>query len=474
MKPEEDPSTQSAAYQAMRPTWDKISTLLAGTEAMREAAEMYLPRHENETVDRYDERRACSVLLNMTSMTLRSWVGRPFADPPKLSEELDEQMLAWLADVDTQGTDVRVFVRDWFQTALSHGLAHVLVDFTGTGEEESLAEGSEARPFLSHIAPENLIFASYQDGRLVHARILEKEIVRNGFAEKEEKHVRIFDETPDGLVTTERWKHDEGDKQWKRVEGPSPVEFPVIPIVTAYTGEKLGDMLVRVPLEDLADLNVRWWQSMSDQINVLTVARFPILSATGVDLEGEGAVLEVGPKRMLASESPQARFGYVEHAGAAIESGRKELEELETRMGYYGADFMKRRVGDVTATAVSLDAVEATSPLQDAAIRFNAAVQTAVQYMHTWAGRETVPAGAVTINTEFGPEDAVAEDTAEISAARSGGDLSRQRYLIEIHRRGILSDDFDFEANEMELEAEAAAFDGAPTDGEDIDPQAAE
>ena len=32
-----DPSTSSLAYRRMVPTWDRVETLLAGTEAMRAA-----------------------------------------------------------------------------------------------------------------------------------------------------------------------------------------------------------------------------------------------------------------------------------------------------------------------------------------------------------------------------------------------------------------------------------------------------
>jgi hypothetical protein len=67
--------------RAMLPVWEKIETLLDGTDAMRAAGQAYLPQHEEESDTAYNERLARATLLNMLQMTLDAWVGKPFSEP---------------------------------------------------------------------------------------------------------------------------------------------------------------------------------------------------------------------------------------------------------------------------------------------------------------------------------------------------------------------------------------------------------
>ena len=50
----EDPSVTSHFWDAHKPLWDKISTLLAGTEAMRAAGLEFMPQYERESKDNWE------------------------------------------------------------------------------------------------------------------------------------------------------------------------------------------------------------------------------------------------------------------------------------------------------------------------------------------------------------------------------------------------------------------------------------
>ena len=88
--PRLDPSTTSTGYEAMTPKWEKIRTLLGGTDALRSKRHTYLPQFPKELDKYYDHRLANSTLLNMAEITLGSWVGRPFSDPVQLGEDVPE------------------------------------------------------------------------------------------------------------------------------------------------------------------------------------------------------------------------------------------------------------------------------------------------------------------------------------------------------------------------------------------------
>jgi hypothetical protein len=222
-----------------------------------------------------------------------------------------------------------------------------------------------------------------------------------------------------------------------------------IPIVTFYA-DRSGFMQGKSPIEDLADLNINWWQSNSDQNIILTVTRFPMLAGKGIS--EEEADVEVGPGRILWTNNAQGLFYYVEHTGKAIDAGFKHLQTLEDSMAKYGSEFLRKRPDRETATARSIDASESTSPLQDAALRFSDALEQLMDLFAEWMGLET--AGTIAISTDFGPPPPAPVHLATLDQARSRGDISMDRFLAELRIQGVLSEDFDFAANTSELDEE--------------------
>src|SRR5690606_23373074 len=142
-------------------------------------------------------------------------------------------------------------------------------------------------------------------------------------------------------------------------------------------GKRTGLMECKPPLADLAHLNVEHWQSKSDQRNVLTVSRFPILAAAGVPADQK---VTIGPNNFLTTDDVQGKWYYVEHTGAAIAAGQTDLESLEDQMATYGAEYMRKRPGDETATGRALDSAESSSYLAATVRDFQDCVELAMQY----------------------------------------------------------------------------------------------
>lgn len=472
IKDPKDPSSTSHAYDAMLPTWGKINDALGGTERMRSAGEKRLPRHENERSDAYSQRLEGVTFFNATELTLDSWVGRPFSEPLLISD-VEAPVAEYLKDVDLQGNNLAVFARNWFREGLAKSFAHVLVDnpMPENAENRTLADDRKEnlRPYFCFVRPENLISASAVviDGKevLIEARIREEEFVKAGFTEVLIERIRVFSRVlpREGLEEEETgvffqlWQLFEAEKgseedEWRPVTPETKLGIDRIPLVTFYSNRQ-SLMFGKSPLEDLVDLNIRHWQSSSDQTNVLTVARFPMLALSGGS-EDE-SVIEIGPKRMLFSPDPQAKFYYVEHTGAAIEAGRNDILDIEEQMAHYGAQFTRRRPAIESATARILNSSESTSSLRNAAIRFNDSLQNVVDLMGEWIDVEIK--GTVRVLVDFSAEEAQTADLQTLDNARGRADLSREAYLKEIQRHGVIADDFDFKKNEKGIEKEKAA-----------------
>jgi hypothetical protein len=454
----------------MLPKWVRIQTVLEGTDSLREARETYLPKHEAESDPRYEERLNGSILFNMVDLTLRTWVGKPFQNKMRYSDDFSPELKPLMEDVDLQGNDLWIFARKWFREGVAKAFCHVLIDFpridpAGRTAADDDREG--VRPYFVKIDPENVTFMAAERINnkevLTHVRILESVTMLDGWEEVSVTQYRVLDRVVRVLengqevvrVQVTLWQQQVVEVSANRKETKWVVvdtwdmDIDEIPLVTYYA-DRTGLMEGKPCLDDQAHLNIRHWQSTSDQISVLTVSRFPILAGAGVDEDETGGKNVIGPYRALTTADPGGKWYYVEHSGAAIQAGKQDLDDLEARMKSYGAEFMKARPSRETASARVLDSAEAASPLQDAVARFNDVLAYALYFMGKWLGIEV--RGRVEIPTDFGSLDA--NDILMLNGARERGDLARVTYLKVLQQNGKLPNDFDYAANEAALKKE--------------------
>lgn len=454
------PATPSAAYERMSPRWGLMNALLGGTESMREAGVDLMPKHQEESDTSWQRRLLGATLLNMTEITLDMLAGKPFSDPVRLGEDAPPQHEEWQEDVDLQGNNIDVFARRWFRDGLAKGMSHVLIDMPRRvdGEVRTIADdkADAVRPYLVHIPAESIIFMSgtMVNGRevLEHVRIAESETVRVGWEEVTLERIRVLEP---GLVQIWELKKGQKKEEWVKVDEWA-TDLDYIPLVTFYT-ERQGLGLAKPPLMDLAFMNVRHWQMDADLNNIVSVACFPMLAMSGVDSNeagGEGGLMRLGPNQILATRSEHGKFYYVEHTGAAIETGEKKLRHLEDQMSSYGAQFLKDKPGDLKATVRALDTAEALSQLQAMTLVFKDALETVLAVMSDWAGLgDSYP--SVEMSVDFGLNDPDEGGWQAIEGARKRREISREATINEMMRRGWLADDYDQEADKELLEKEA-------------------
>ena len=442
-----DPSKTSAAHNTMAVRISLVNALLGGTQALRAASEHFLPRYEVESDNNYRARVERATLVNYFRRSIESLTGKPFSTPVKFEDDMPQELVDISEDIDRQGNSINVFARRSFREGLAKGLTHILVEFPNVAEmnPSSIEEEKQlgAEPYFVHIPPE-AILAAYCEMRngvefLTHVRIYETETKRVGFDEDYIERVRVLEP---GTWTVWRKR----DKRWF-IEDSGTTTLDFIPLLTFYA-DREDFMVARPPLYDLAELNLAHFQSSSDQRNILTVARFPILAGSG--LQEEETQIKLGPKLLLTAKSPEGKYYYVEHTGKAIEAGRSDLKDMEEQMSILGIELLKKS-GDATATAKAIDSAENLSMLQAFAMMFSDFLEQAYKIAAKW--KQLPDAGSVTINTEFGIQ-IDNSDLATLVAVRATRDISRKTLLSEMERRGTLSDEFDADADQEELDSE--------------------
>lgn len=463
-----DPSAPSYAYRVMAPKWQMIDDLIGGTSTMRNAGQTYLPQHPAESNPGYANRLNSTILYNVIELTRDSLVGRVFKEELRINDDVPDQISTFTSNIDLQNNDVSNFCAGWFSDGVTKGFSHVLIDMPSISPDErvnrTLADDRKQnnRPFWSLVKPENLLFAYFEKQYGVDVcaeiRIMEMEchVDPVTLAEVWETHIRVI--KIGGIW--EVWKNKNEGKanrkpEWEITE-QGTYDLPIIPLVTFYSGKKQDNMLAKPPLEDLAYMNVRHWQSTSDQINVLTVARFPMLAASGTQLEAGKGAITIGPRALLTMRDPNGRFYYVEHSGKAIAAGQTELDGLVDQMSAYGSEFLRRQIAGRTAFERAADGNEATSPLKRMAIDFKGAVEQALKITAMWVKIDPALAGTVTINTNFTEESSESTGIEALSKARDRMDISRETFINEMKRRGEIDSTIDAVQEIERIKAESA------------------
>jgi hypothetical protein len=158
---------------------------------------------------------------------------------------------------------------------------------------------------------------------------------------------------------------------------------------------------------------------------------------------------------MARSADPNAKLTYVEHSGAAIGAGQKDLEQIELQMQAMGLQLLVPKPGQ-TATGEARDEAKETSTLSMMAQALQDGLEQALGFMAQFEGLGADAGGSLVVNRDYGSVKVDGVELNVLMASTSGGLITHKTYLNELKRRGSLSEDIDVDA---EIEALAMSFD---------------
>lgn len=455
---------QSDEVKSLALQWAVLEALQGGTPAMRNAGKAYLPQWPNEESTSYTARLHTATLFPAYKRTVTVMAGKPFAKELTLSDDTPASIKTWANDIDRQGVSLHSFAAEMFHETVGYGLAGVLVDFptmipVKQGRTVAQVEASGARPYFVRVMHGQILGwrAEVAGGqmRLTQLRLMETAEEPDGpYGLACIKQVRVL--FPGGW---QLWREpaDKKQKDWVLfAQGRTTLtEIPFVP----FYGHREGFMCGKPALLDLAYLNVKHWQSQSDQDTILHVARVPILAMIGAEDE---TALTVG-----ASSAVKLPVGsdlkFVEHSGAAIDAGAKSLIDLQDQMIETGAELLTKRPGQRTATEDMNDAEGNKCDLQRMAEGFEDSLDQALQFMADFASLPT--GGKVSLFKDYGAATLSDASAQLILTMQQSGLISKETALREQQRRGVVSSDID-----PVEELDKAAQDGPPLGSLSADP----
>ena len=385
-----------------------------------------------------------STLLPAYSETIKNNVGRVFAEPIALGDDIPEPIKQLAENFDRQGNNLHVWAQSFFTQALSHGLCHALVEYPqilpakpGAIVTNADAIAAKARPYVIMIRPQQIIGwrTSSKGGEhiLTQLRYLESVEEDDGeFGVQTIDQIRVL--TPGAWATYRKVKGDK-DVEWlPHDQGISSLS--TIALATLYTN-RTGFMTATPPLLELAHLNIKHWQSQSDQDNILHVARVPMLAISGID----DSTWELKVGTASATKLPTgSTMQWVEHTGRAIEAGRTSLHDLLDEMRIAGAKLLQKdKQITKTATQAEDESAQEMSPLQAMAAQLEDTLDQILQFFALFIGG--AEGGHVQVNGNFDVDFAPTATLPLLLNMASQGRLSDETLFAEYQRRSIISTD---------------------------------
>ncbi|MCR9261494.1 MAG: DUF4055 domain-containing protein [Pseudomonadaceae bacterium] len=413
---------------------------------MRKAGKTYLPMHPAEINTGYEERLSTSVFTNFYSKIVKRMIGKLMDKPPAASEEAPERIGQILDNLDLCGNSIEVFSRSLLESAIDDGLTHLLIDHptANSADVTTLADEQSARPFVRLVTAKEIINwdSEIVDGvqRLTRVHLMETveiEDPEDPWFNKTVPQVRVI---RPGAV--EIWR--ENDKnEWVQID-LLETDFEEIPLVTLYT-RKTGFMTGKPLLLDVAHLNVKHWQSNSDQQYVTHQARVPILHLKQADdgISNAAPEIVIAPNRVVKTDT-DGDLKYVEINGKNVETGRQEVLDIEDHIRRLGSEVMlSQRPGSATATARALDQSEADVDLSAIAGDLEDALNNMLTWLGFWIGEDNP--GAIHTFQDFKALARDEKDVETLLKMYQSDALSLNTLLEESKRRGLLDDRLDLD-----------------------------
>lgn len=450
---------------------------MGGEDAIKLAAETYLPKLSSQDIDEYQGYVKRSIFFNATGRTVDSFVGMIFRKDPDIicPDILDD----FQNDITMQGQSFYDYTKALVREIISVGRSGTLIDWN---EEE-------ARPFAINYPAEQII--NWQRARINGKVVLSMVVLQEKVNAAEAARLALLGQTaedqtsetvppqklpilslspnyaPNAAAQMTDSKVDEYAPKmmdqirvlrlcqefgndfvycveiWHKQEQPEQKSEKYVLVNTIYPQRK-GAYLAEIPfvfhnpnnllptvdkspMDDIIHLNLGHWKTTADLRTALHYL-IPSPFLAGVP---EKTIFHVG--RAIICENENAKASYLEFKGEGVKPLRDDLDALEHQMAVLGARMLEREA----ARTETVDVLEMKQSGEQASLsQIAATLSESFTQILRWAlwwlssadftlaqtqDKKTI---SVSLNDEFNPTDIQPQLVLAIIAANQAGILS--------------------------------------------------
>jgi hypothetical protein len=408
--------------------WILIEDLLGGSFEMRSKHRRYLPQEPREIDEAYDNRLARSVCPPYYLRLERMLSGMLTRKPVRLNDTSDNLRLQ-LFDVDLQGNDLNVWTYETARKMIRYGHVGVLVDAPSSGQS--------GRPYWVSYTPREILGwrTEMSEGKLklTQLRLLEKVSEPDGdYGEKIVDQVRLL--TPGNF---EIHRKDRNNKFVKYEEGTTSLSE--IPFSVAYSN-RVNFMESRPPMSDIAELNLKAYQMLSDLYNQLHISAVPMLAFFGFPQQAEE--VSAGPGEAIAFPA-DGRAEYIEPDGKSYDAQFKALDKVESQINELGlAAVLGQKLSAETAESKRIDRSQGDSTMMVVAQQMQDMIDNCLTYHGQFINQE---GGSCFVNRDFLSQRLDPQEIQALLQVRAANEISQKTFLNQLSEGEVLGDDFDVE-----------------------------
>ncbi len=438
-------------YLQFQDEYRLIRSLMDGTQAMRDAGELYLPKKTEEGNKHYATRLKASFLNPGFSDAIEKQTAKPFSRPINVenSDSMTGVMDGYINDIDGRGTDITGLGKSSFASGASFKSVFLFTDFTqlnlppgASKADEASAAGRPHTFFISDADVFNWHFGD--DGKYDEFRYLSSQLVQDGkfgykkqnvifrwFRDKWEKYVEHDKEN-------EHYEELSGSKFWELVESREH-GFDGIPV------EEVVFRDGKTSNSELAEACLEYYQMQSDLKNIVTFIQTGVWFARGVGKD-EMPKFTIGANSLITLEDTEADLSVVEHTGTAAQVGRRECDIVADRIEALSCKPMiQRSSGDVTAAEVNTNSASACSGIRSWGISLQKGLERSIANAYKWIKTPMPSDIKVVIYDDYVIEGVSTDFVGLIDMYREGA-ISKELLINECIRRGILDTRTDVKA----------------------------
>jgi hypothetical protein len=454
-------------YDANLPAWLRARDVFAGEDAVKAAAEKYLPRLDCQDDKEYLAYKNRASFFNASARTADGFVGLIFRrDPnfklPDKTSGVGDALTEFVEDADMLGTSLTAFSKKLVTEIINVGRAGTLIDWNAEAEQRAYAVAYSAEDIVNwHTERVN--------GRNVLTLVVLKEVSKmpasetDPFVPDEIQQLRVLKLVPpqtkaddakaDWSYQVEIWQfiaegqnasgpRNRGKKKWKLVDTLTPLRLgkplPLIPFVFHGPRHSLPEV-DKIPLADIIVVNLDHYRLTADYKHGMHFTALPTAWVSGFD---KNSSLRIGSSTAWVAETPGATAGYLEFHGQGLSTFERAMDRDEQLMAVLGTRMLesRKRVGE-TAAAIELRQSGENSILNTVSLSVSASLTQVLRWVYWWNSTEDLPdhvtneSVVMELNTDFAMTGMTAQELTAVVGAWQKSAISRDT-MLHLFRKG--------------------------------------
>jgi hypothetical protein len=429
--------THHPSYDKLSAKWRRCRDAVSGTDAVKKAGPLYLPRLKDQDDESYNAYKLRASYFNAVWRTVDALKGLIFRKPPVV--EAAKSLEPMLEDVTMGGIDFQIFAQQTALEILTTGRMGILVDFSSqstAGMTKADAEALQIRPTMQRYSAESII--NWKTERINNATVVSMVVLKedaalppdNEFEHKTETRYRVLDlvrrkkvdkpgEGGGRVYRVRVFRIEEKSKEQEQVGADlfplmNNKPLPYIPFYFMGVDDATPE-IDEPPLIDLVDLNLAHYRMDADYKHGLHYTGLPSLFVSGYTPEKPTDKLYIGSQTANCLPQPEAKAYFVEFTGQGLNGLREALEDMKQEMAILGARLLTAEKKDSeTSQTAQIHRAGENSILSSIAQTISIGLTKALNTFAEWAG--SPGKWSVELNRDFLPVGMTPEELTALLA----------------------------------------------------------